>query len=157
MTNRAESSFKPAIRPSLAPLLFWFTCLSVQGAEYYLSPAKKDRTQVETVVCCSSRAGWQGWKDDPHYRDRIKRLDPYSKGLLQTSVSFHQPNCKQGPECPYLALETRGRDSRGKPDVRQGPSDFLSEREQPQDLSPRNPPCIVVSNCVVFKRRLGWV
>lgn len=140
MSTRLQSSLKQGIRLSLTVHFSWFTFLSAQAAEYCLRPGKGN-----SVVCCSTPAGWQGWKDEPNYEDRIKRLDPLSKGLLQRLVPFHQPNCKKGPECPYLALDTRGRDSRGQPDVETGLRDLLNESEQPQDLSPRNPPCVVVS------------
>jgi hypothetical protein len=145
MTNRTQSALKPWIQPSLAALLIWFTCLPAQAAEYCLQPGKKNEKNPDTVVCCSTPAGWQAWKDEPNYEDRIKRLDPLSKGWLQRLVSFHQPNCKQGPECPYLSLDTRGRDSRGQPDVETGLRELLNESEQLQDLSPRKPPCVLVS------------
>ena len=130
---------------NVAALLACFSSLSIRAAEYCLSPGKRDGAQANTVVCCSTPAGWQGWKDDLHYRDRIKRLDAYSRAWLRRLVSFHQPNCKEGPECAYLALDTRGRDSRGQPDVEAGLRDFLDELEQPQDLSPRDRPCVAVS------------
>src|SRR5213075_1137626 len=89
----------------LAALLTCSTCLSAQAAEYCLRPGKADGTQASSVVCCTTPAGWQGWKDEPRYLDRIKRLDPYSKGFFNRLLPFHQPNCKQGPECPYLSLK----------------------------------------------------
>src|SRR5438094_978946 len=95
-------------------ILACFICLSVHAADYCLRPGKKDGTEADSVVCCTTPAGWEGWKDDPHYRDRIKRLDPYSKGFFNRLVSFHQPNCKQGPECPYLSLKVIARDSHGQ-------------------------------------------
>lgn len=134
----------------LAALFTCSTCLSAHAAEYCLRPGKQDGTQANTVVCCSTPTGWHGWKDDPDYPTRIKRLDAYSKSFLQTSVSFHQPTCKQGPECPYLALHTRGRDSDGQPDVEGGLRAFLDESEQPQDLSPRDHPCVVVDRFGTF-------
>jgi RHS repeat-associated protein len=126
-------------------ILACFISLSVHAAEYCLGPGKKDGTQAETVVCCATPTGWEGWKDDPPYRDRIKQLDPYSKGFLQRFVSFHQPDCKQGPECSSLSLDTKSRDSQGQPDVEAGLRDFLEESEQPQDLRSSVPPCVVVS------------
>src|SRR5438128_6718997 len=129
MNNKVQSSLSPY---SLVGLSTCFMFLSAQAAEYCLRPGKKDGTQANTVVCCWTPAGWQGWKDDPHYRDRIKGLDAYSKGFLGRLVAFHQPNCKQGPECPYLGLDTTGRDSHGRPDLEQGLRDFLDELEQPQ-------------------------
>lgn len=125
-------------------------CLCAQAAEYCLRPGKKDGTQAESVVCCSTPGGWQGWKDESHYRERIRRLDAYSKGFFNMLVSFHQPNCKQGPECPYLSLKVTARDSRGQPDVEAGLRDLLEELEQPHDLSPRRPPCVVVSRVGSF-------
>src|SRR5947208_614660 len=65
-------------------------------------------------------------------------------------VLFHQADRKEGPECPSLGLDTRSRDSRGQPDVESGLRDFLNERAQPQDLSPRKPPCVVVSRVGSF-------
>jgi hypothetical protein len=131
--------------PTLAGFFCCLVCLPVQATEYCLRPGKQDGTQANSVVCCTTPNGWQGWKDDPHYRDRINRLDAYSKGFLRRLVSFHQPNCKKGPECPYLGLDARGRDSHCQPDVEAGLRDFLNELEQPQDLSPRHRPCVVVS------------
>jgi len=124
----------------LTGLLTSLTCVSGQAAEYCLGPYRN------AVVCCTTPAGWYGWKDEPHSRERIKELDEYSRAVLRTMVSFHQPNCKEGPECPSLALITRGRDSRGKPDIQQGLRGFLNESEQPQDASPRRPPCLIVSH-----------
>lgn len=128
-----------------------FACLSIQAADYCLRPGKQDRTHANSIVCCTTPNDWRGWKDDPRYPDRIKQLDAYSKSSLQTSASFHQPNCKIGPECPYLGLDTRGRDSHGQPDVEAGLRDFLNESEQPQDLSPRNRPCVVVTRFGSFQ------
>ncbi len=139
MSARVQSSLKQGIRASLTVHFIWFTFLSVQAAEYCLRPGK------DSVVCCTSPAEWQAWKDDPDYQDRLKRLDAYSRTWFQRLVSFHQPNCKQGPECPYLALDTRSRDSRGQPNVETGLRELLDESEQLQDLSPRKPPCVVVS------------
>jgi hypothetical protein len=130
---------------SLAALLSCLTCLPVRAAEYCLGPY-----QGNSVVCCSTPTGWEGWKDDLHQRDSMKQLDVYTRAWLGKLVSFHQPNCKEGPECPYLGLDTKGRDSRGQPDVEAGLRDFLNEREQPQDLSPRKPPCVVVSRVGSF-------
>ena len=65
-------------------------------------------------------------------------------------VLFHQADRKEGPECPSLGLDTRSRNSRGQPDVESGLRDFLNERAQPQDLSPRKPPCVVVSRVGSF-------
>jgi hypothetical protein len=129
----------------LAGLLSCLTWLPVEAAEYCLGPYNRN-----TVVCCSAPAGWQGWKDDPHQRDSVKQLDLYTRASLGKLVSFHQPNCKEGSGCPYLALDTRGRDSRGQPDVGAGLRDFLNESEQPQDLSPRKPPCVLVSRVGSF-------
>jgi hypothetical protein len=120
---------------ALVVLSAYLISLSSRAAEYCLRPGKKDGMPANTVVCCSTPGGWQGWKDDPRYPDRIKRLDPYSKVFFNRLVSFHQPNCKQGPECPYLSLKITARDSRGQPDVEAGLRDFLEESEQPQDLS----------------------
>jgi hypothetical protein len=125
---------------SLAGLCASFNSLPVHAAEYCLGPYKGN-----TVICCSTPAGWLGWKDDPHLRDRMKQSDEYTRAWLGTFVDFHQPNWKQGAEGPYLGLDTRGRDSRGQPDVQAGLRDFLNESEQLQDLSPRRPPCVVVS------------
>jgi hypothetical protein len=134
-----------------AGVLACFICLSIRAAEYRLRPGKKDGTQADSVVGCSTPGGWQGWKDDSRYPDRIKQLDSYSKGFFNTLVSFHQPNCKEGRlECPYLSLKITARDSRGQPDVEAGLRDFLEESEQPQDLSPRGPPCVVVSRFASF-------
>lgn len=131
-------------RWSLAALVACSACWSLQAAEYCLRPGKRDGTQADSVVCFTSPTGWEGWKDGSHYRERIKRLDAYSKGLFNTLVSFHQPNCRQGPECPYLSLKVAPRDSHGQPDVEEGLRDFLNQSEQPQDLSPRQSPCIIV-------------
>jgi hypothetical protein len=130
---------------SLAGLCASFNFLPVRAAEYCLRPGNQDGTQADSVVCCTTPAGWRGWKDDPRYPDRIKRLDPYSKGFFNRLVSFHLPNCKQGPECPYLSLKVTARDPRGQPNVERGLRNLLDEKEQPQDLSPRKPPCVVVS------------
>jgi hypothetical protein len=140
MSTRLQSPLKHGIRASVTVHLIWFTFLSAQAAEYCMRPGKGN-----SVICCSTPVGWQGWKDEPHYEDRIKRLDPLSKAWVGKLVSFHQPNCKEGPECPYLSLDTRGRDSRGQPDVETGLRKLLQEKEQLQDLSPRKPPCIVGS------------
>jgi hypothetical protein len=121
------------------------TCLSALGADYCLRPGRGDGTQADSVVCCTTPSGWRGWKDDADYRARIKRLDAYSTMWLRRLVSFHQPNCEKGPECPYLALDARGRDPRGKPDIEAGLRDFINQLEQPQDLSPRHPSCVIVS------------
>jgi hypothetical protein len=67
-----------------------------------------------------------------------------------SSVSFRQANCKFGPQCVFLDLKTAGRDSRGQPDIEAGLRDFLDELEQPQDLSPRDHPCVVVSRFSSF-------
>jgi hypothetical protein len=67
------------------------------------------------------------------------------QGSHISNVSFGQPNCKVGPECAFLDLETRARDSRGQPDVEAGLRDFLDQLEQPQDLSPRDRLCVVVN------------
>jgi hypothetical protein len=129
----------------VAGILACFTCLPLRAAEYCLRPGKKDATQADSVICCTTPAGWRGWKDDPGYWDRIKRLDPYTKEWFNRLVPFHQPNCKQGPECPYLSLRVTARDSRGQPDVEAGLRNLLEELEQPQDLSSRKLPCVVVS------------
>ena len=68
-------------------------------------------------------------------------------------VSFHRPSCKEGLECPFLALDTKGRDSRGQPDIEAGLRDLLAKSEQPQDLSPRGPPCVVVSRFGSFQTK----
>jgi hypothetical protein len=129
---------------SLAGLLSCLTCLSVRAAEYCLGPYNG------SSVVCTTPTGWQGWKDDPQYRDRVKRLDAYSRTAFVNSVAFHQPTCKEGPECAYLGLDTRRRDSRGQPDIETGLRDFLNKTEQRQDASPRNPPCVVVSQFGFF-------
>jgi len=135
----------------LASTLACFLCLSATGAEYCLRPDNKYRAQTNSVVRCSTPAGWKGWKDDPSSQQRIKQFgDAYSRGWVGKMVVFHQPDCKEGPECPYLGLDTRSRDSRGQPDLEAGLRDFLNEREQPQDLSPRKPPCVVVSRVASF-------
>ena len=134
-----------------AGVLASVTCLPVHAAEYCLRPGKPEGKQANTVVCCSAPAGWQGWKDDPSSQQRIKQFgDAYSRGWVGKMVVFHQPACKEGPECPYLGLDTRSRDSRGQPDLEAGLRDFLTEREQSQDLSPRKPPCVVVSRVGSF-------
>jgi hypothetical protein len=127
----------------LAALLACSTCLSAESAEYCLRPNKRDGTQADSVVCCSTPTGWQGWKDDPRGRESMKNLDAYSRTWLGKMVVFHQPDCMKGPECPYLSLKTTGRDSRGQLDVEAGLRNFLNEFEQPQ--GPRRPPCVVVS------------
>src|SRR5213594_1471774 len=129
----------------LTGLLTCLTSMSVQASEYCLRSSNKEWTEANSVVCCSTPAGWYAWKDDRGLDpNRLKELDPLTKSYFNRLVSFHQPSCREGRECPYLALETRGRDSRGQPDVETGLRDFLNEWEQPQDLRPRNPPCVVV-------------
>jgi hypothetical protein len=135
----------------LASTLVCFLCLSATGAEYCLRPGKKDGAQTNSVVCCSTPAGWQGWKDDPSSQQRIKQFgDAYSRGWVGKMVVFHQPDCKEGPECPHLGLDTRSHDSRDRPDIETGLRDFVNEWEQPQDRSPRKPPCVVLSRVGSF-------
>jgi hypothetical protein len=138
----------------LAGLLACFICVSSRAAEYCLRPGNKDRTQADSVVCCSVPTGWQGWKDDLKHLASTKKLfeDPVTRALFQRSVWFFPSNCiandkfrKKRPECSSLTLETRARDSRGQPDIETGLRDFLNETEQRQDASARNPPCVIVS------------
>ena len=135
----------------LAAVFACSTCLSTQAAEYCVSPSNKDGAESRSVVCCKTPPGWQGWKDDPHYWDGIDR---FTKALLQalysSSVSFRKPHCKVRTQCIFLDLKTRGRDPGGKSDVEAGLRDFVDELEQPQDLSPRNHPCVVVSRFDAF-------
>jgi hypothetical protein len=109
--------------------------LSAQAAEYCLRPDREDGTQANSVVCCSTPAGWEGWKDDPHYWDGI---EGFNKELLESEhrlrVSFRQSNCKNALECAGLTLDSCGRDSRGQPDVEQGMRDFLRQLQQHQDV-----------------------
>jgi hypothetical protein len=137
---------------SLVGLFTCFTWLSVQAADYCLRPGKEDGTEASSVVCCTTPAGWQGWKDNPHYWDGV---EGFTRTWLQashiSSVSFRQPNCKGGPQCVFLDLKTTGRDSRGQPDVDAGLRDFLDELEQPQDLSRRDHPCVVVNRFGSFR------
>jgi hypothetical protein len=138
----------------LAGLFTGFMFLSVQAAEYCMRPGKEDGTQADSVVCCSTPTGWEGWKDDLKHLARTKKLfkDPLTRALFQRSVWFFPSNCvaddkfrKKSPECSSLTLETQARDSRGQPDVEAGLRDFLDQLEQPQDLSPRDQPCVVVN------------
>lgn len=128
--------------------------VSAHAAEYCLRPDKEDGTQANRVICCATPAGWQGWKDDPNSLASTQKLlkDSVTRALFQRSVWFLPSNCvaddkfrKERPECSTLTLETQARDSRGQPDVEAGLRDFLDESEQPQDLSPRGPPCVIVS------------
>ncbi len=132
---------------SFAAVFACFTCTSIQAAEDRLLPAKKDGTQADSVVCCRTPIGWQGWKDDPKRSARAQKEikdDPLGRAFYEMSVWFHQPNCQEGrPECPYLSLEPKARDSRGQPDVKAGLRDLLNP--QLMDRDARLPPCVVVS------------
>jgi hypothetical protein len=120
----------------LATLLTCFTYLSAPAAEYCLRPDKEDGTQANSIVCCSTPTGWQGWKDDPHYWDNITG---FNKQLLESahrmSVSFGQSKCENGPDCASLTLDTWGRDPRGQPDIDAGVRNFLRQLRQHQDVS----------------------
>jgi hypothetical protein len=128
----------------LAALLTWSTCLSAQAAEYCLRPDKRDGTQADNVVCCSTPTGWVGWKDDLEQLARTKKLfnDPPTRALFQRSVWFFPSNCvaddkfrKKRPECPSLTLEARTRNSRGRSDVARELRRFLRElRDHPPDV-----------------------
>jgi hypothetical protein len=138
-------------RCSLILLFAWFTSLPVHAAEYCLRPGKEDGTEANGIVSCTTPTGWQGWKDDPRYWDG---MDGFTRMWLQTahtfSVSFKRANCKVGPKCAFLHLKTTARDSRGQPDVEAGLHDFLDQLEQPQDLSSRDNPCIVLNRFGTF-------
>lgn len=128
----------------IAALLAWWTCLSAQAGEYCLRPDKEDGTQANSVVCCSTPAGWQGWKDDPHYWDDVKG---FNKQLLESahrmSVSFIQSNCKHGSDCGRLVLQSWGRDGRGQPDVKQGMRDFVRQVRQHQNVREHADPIVI--------------
>jgi len=133
--------------------------LSLQAADYCLRPTSEDGTQADSVVCCSTPAGWEGWKDDlKHLADTQKLLkDPLARAVFDASIWFFPSNClaedrfrKKTPECSSLTLRARGRDSRGQPDVETGLRNFLDESEQLQDRSPRKPPCVVVERFGAF-------
>src|SRR5437867_4245759 len=101
----------------LIGLLTCITCMLTNAAEYCLRPSNKEWTQAYSVVCCSTPAGWYGWKDDPGgYPDYLKKSFPLSKSYFNRILPFHQPSCKAGPECPFLGLRTAARDARGKSD-----------------------------------------
>jgi hypothetical protein len=131
-------------RWSLAALFACSTCLSTQAAEYCLRPSKSDGTKTRSVVCCTTPAGWQGWKDDPKHLTGTQRLlkDPLTRALFQMSVAFFPSNCvaedrfrKKRPECPSLTLRSRARDPYGRPNVARGLRDFLRElQDHPPDV-----------------------
>jgi hypothetical protein len=123
------------VRVTEVVLLGCLAIMPVQAAEYCLRPDKEDGTQTNSVVCCTTPFGWQGWKDDPHYWDGIKG---FNKQLLESEhrmrVSFDQPNCKRAAECATLMVEAWGRGSRGQPDIEQGMRDLLRQIRQHQDV-----------------------
>jgi hypothetical protein len=129
-----------------------FVCLSLRAAEYCLRPSKEDGTEASSLICCATPAGWQGWKDDPHYWDGVKGLN---KALLEGEhrmrVDFREIGCKNSPDCPTLTLDTWGRDSRGRPDIDQGMRDFLRQIRQHQDV--RHDPDLVVTRFGSFRTR----
>jgi|GEM_PF-2362943 len=124
-------------RWSLAALFGCFTSFSGQAAEYCLRPSKENGTQSASVICCSTPTGWQGWKDNPHYWDRIKGLN---KVLLQAQLTcgvlFTQPKCKDRRRCVKLGLITWVGDSRGQVDIKTELRDFLQHIEQSIDSEP---------------------
>jgi hypothetical protein len=113
------------------------TCSSTEAADYCLRPGKEDGTQASSVVCCTTPAGWKGWKDDPHYWDGVKGLN---KVLLQaeltSAVFFTQPNCRDRRRCVKLGLITWVGDSGGQVDIKAGLRDFLQQIEQSIDSEP---------------------
>jgi hypothetical protein len=144
---------------SVVGLFICFMFLPAEAAEYCLLPGKEGGKDADNVVCCSTPAGWEGWKDDPKHLAGTQKVlkDPLTRALFQASVWFFPSNCvaadrfrKKTPECSSLTLEARGRDSRGRPDVETGLRNFLDESEQLQDRSPRKPPCVVVERFGAF-------
>jgi hypothetical protein len=124
-------------RWSLAALFACFTCASGQSAEYCLRPGKEDGTQASNVVCCTTPAGWQGWKDDPHYWDGVKGLNRVLlQGELTSRVFFTQPNCKDRRRCVKLGLITWAGDFGVQVDIKAGLRDFLQQIEQSIDSQP---------------------
>src|SRR5947207_8723784 len=74
-------SFSGVIR-GLAAVLACSTCVPAKSAEYCLRPNKREM-QTGSIVCCSTPAGWQGWKDNPNSQQRIKQFgDAHSRGGL---------------------------------------------------------------------------
>jgi hypothetical protein len=119
----------------LAVTLASSLCSFAETAEYSFVPDKMDGTKADSVVTCNTPPGWKGWKDDPSY---WKGLSGFNQELLRSghreSVSFVRVNCESTSKCITLVLETRGRDSRGQPDVRAGMSNFLRQVRQHQDM-----------------------
>jgi len=112
-----------------------FVCSCPGAAEYCLRPSKEDGRVASSVICCATPAGWQGWKDDPHYWDGVNGLNKaILEGEHRMRVDFREIGCKNSPDCPTLTLDTWGRDSRGRPDVAQGMRDFLRQIRQHQDV-----------------------
>src|SRR5437660_1344260 len=126
-----------------AGLLTCFWSLPVRAAEYSFVPDKMNGTQASSAVVCTTPTGWQGWKDDPHYWDSMSASN---RQLVESAhsqgVSFGQPNCKTGPECASLILDTIGQDSRGQPDLTRGMRNFVRELQQHQDVRRDPDPCI---------------
>src|SRR5579884_2677485 len=118
-------------------LLNCSTCFSVDAAQYCLRPFKESGTRSGNVVCCSTPAGWLGWKDDPHYWDKITGLDKLLlQGELTRSVLFRQPNCEHRGRCMSLRLLTWT----GNPSAQGDPKGllryFLQEIEGSMDARP---------------------
>jgi hypothetical protein len=144
---------------SVVGLFICFIFLAAEAAEYCLLPSNEGGKDADNIVCCSTPAGWEGWKDDPKHLAGTQELlkDPLTRALFEASIWFFPSDCvaedrfrKKTPECSSLTLEARGRDSRGQPDVETGLRNFLHESEQLQDRSPRKPPCVVVERFGAF-------
>jgi hypothetical protein len=122
---------------SLAALLACFTYGSTQAAEYCLRPGKEEGKEASSVICCTTPAGWQGWKDDPHYWDGIKGLNRVLlQAELTSRVLFTQPSCKDRDRCPKLGMVTWVGDSGGQVDIKAELRDFVQQIEQSTDSEP---------------------
>ncbi len=65
------------------------------------------------MICCATPAGWQGWKDDPHYWDGVNGLNKaILEGEHRMRVDFREIGCN----------------------VAQGRRDFLRQIRQHQDV-----------------------
>jgi hypothetical protein len=91
-------------------------------------------TKANVKVLCRTPTGWQGWKDDPHYWDRIKESNRrLVEGEHTVLVSFWLPDCTYGRECPLLELRTIGLDAPSQASFETGLQNFLKPLQQHQD------------------------
>jgi len=116
-----------------ACLLACFPALG-RAAEYSFVPVRLDGTKASHAISCVTPGGWQGWKDDPTFWNRLGGFDKrFLQGYNMSAVAFTRRNCTRGTDCERLVLETTARDARGQPDVKTRLQAFLTHLNEHQD------------------------